>query len=102
MKTKPPILWRWKGHGKWTEGIVQQEMNDLIKISDEWYLKQDIDTRALWEMDAKRDEEGMAKSIYPVKCCCGWFGMSDDCRRNLCPNCGLRVTREFNEEEGKR
>ena len=62
MKTKPPILWRWKGHGKWTEGIVQQEMNDLIKISDEWYLKQDIDTRALWEMDAKRDEEGMAET----------------------------------------
>ena len=50
------------------------------------------------DMDLDRDEEGLEESIYPVKCDCGFFGMSDDCRQNLCPNCGERVTREFNEE----
>jgi len=37
----------------------------------------------------KVDEEII---IEPV-CCptCGWFGMSDDCQHNLCPNCGVRV-----------
>lgn len=49
MTDKPPILWRWKGKGKFTEGFVQQEMKDLIKISGEWYLKQDIEIRAYWE-----------------------------------------------------
>lgn len=48
------------------------------------------------DMDDKRDEEGLAESIYPVKCVCGFIGMSDDCRRNKCPNCGLRAMREFN------
>jgi hypothetical protein len=32
-------------------------------------------------------------------CCpsCGWFGMSDDCRYNNCPNCGHRVILEVLE-----
>ena len=66
--------------------------------------KTGVRARAMADANALEasDEEGMAESIYPVKCCCGWFGMSDDCRRNECPNCGLRVTREFNEEERKR
>lgn len=36
--------------------------------------------------------------IYPVRCDCGWFGMSDDTRYMRCPNCGERVKRE--REEG--
>lgn len=47
------------------------------------------------DLDALRDEEALAESIYPVKCACGFFGMSDDCRRNECPDCGMRVVREF-------
>lgn len=31
--------------------------------------------------------------VYPVVCDCGWFGMREDCRRGMCPNCGDRVTR---------
>jgi hypothetical protein len=46
-------------------------------------------------MNDDMDKEGLAESLYPVKCVCGFRGMSDDCRQNLCPNCGLRVTREF-------
>lgn len=48
------------------------------------------------DLDGIRDEEGLAESIYPVNCkCCGWFGMSDDCRYGRCPDCRERVTREF-------
>jgi hypothetical protein len=32
--------------------------------------------------------------IYPVRCDCGWFGMSDDYKYGLCPWCGRRVVRE--------
>ena len=45
--------------------------------------------------DDIRDEDGLEESIYPVKCVCGWFGMSDDCRRHECPDCQLRVLREY-------
>jgi len=37
--------------------------------------------------------------IYPARCDCGWFGMSDDCRYNRCPNCGGRIERDRTEEE---
>ena len=47
------------------------------------------------EYDDIRDEQALAESIYPVKCVCGFIGMSDDCRRNECPNCGLRVTKDY-------
>jgi hypothetical protein len=30
-----------------------------------------------------------------VRCDCGWFGMSDNCRYNRCPNCGQRVTKDI-------
>lgn len=49
MTTKPPILWRWKGHGKFTEGVVQQEMKEMIKIDGEWFLKADIDIKGYEE-----------------------------------------------------
>ena len=52
------------------------------------------------DLDDIRDEEGMEESIYPVKCVCGFIGMSDDCRRNECPNCGLRIMRGEYEYEG--
>ncbi len=47
------------------------------------------------ELDATRDEEGMEEADFPVKCVCGFFGMRFDCSRGECPNCGLRVTREY-------
>jgi len=47
------------------------------------------------EMDRERDEEGLEESIYPVKCVCGYFGMSDDCRQGECPDCKLMVTRDI-------
>jgi len=38
--------------------------------------------------------------IYPAYCSwCGWFGMSDDCRQNCCPNCGERVRKDVGEAE---
>jgi hypothetical protein len=49
------------------------------------------------EMEDERDEQALDESIYPVKCECGWFGMSDDVGYNLCPHCGRRVMREFEE-----
>lgn len=36
---------------------------------------------------------------YAVHCDCGWFGMSDDCRHNECPNCGRRVVRDRTETD---
>ena len=48
------------------------------------------------EMDI-RDVEGLAESIYPVKCDCGFSGMSDDCRYLRCPNCGDRVAQEYDD-----
>lgn len=34
----------------------------------------------------------------PVTCpSCDWFGMSDDCRQNYCPDCGRRVILERKE-----
>lgn len=33
--------------------------------------------------------------IYLVYCPqCEWFGMSDECRYNKCPDCGERVKRD--------
>lgn len=49
MTTKPPILWRWAGHGEFTEGVVQQEMKCLINISGEWFIKADIDIKGYEE-----------------------------------------------------
>ncbi len=51
MNDKPSILWRWKGHGEFIEGQVQQEMRDLIKISGEWFMKQDIDIKGYEEKE---------------------------------------------------
>jgi len=34
-------------------------------------------------------------TVEPLTCpSCGWFGMSDDCRHNECPNCGQRVVKD--------
>jgi hypothetical protein len=49
------------------------------------------------DLDAKREEQALVESIYPVKCDCGWSGMSDDCSRMRCPNCGERVTEEYDD-----
>jgi predicted Zn-ribbon and HTH transcriptional regulator len=46
------------------------------------------------DLDDFRDEEGLDESIYPVKCECGWFGMSDDVSYMRCPDCGSRVTKD--------
>jgi len=40
-------------------------------------------------------------NLVPLQCSdCGWFGMSDDCRRGECPNCGDRVRKERRERMG--
>jgi hypothetical protein len=45
------------------------------------------------DLDNLRDEQGLDESIYPVKCVCGFRGMSDDCKYGACPWCGARTTK---------
>lgn len=40
-------------------------------------------------------------SIYPVKCDCGYFGMSDDCLRGRCPNCRDIVKKDKSDKSIK-
>lgn len=50
MIKKPSIIWRWKGSLKsFTEGIVRQETKNLIKIDNEWFLKDDLEIRGYEE-----------------------------------------------------
>lgn len=45
------------------------------------------------DLDDLCGEQAMEEAIYPVKCVCGFMGMSDDCRHNECPDCGMRILR---------
>jgi len=45
------------------------------------------------------EPEEMDAYVFPVRCVCGWRGMSDDVRRMECPWCGLRTKRERRERE---
>ena len=47
------------------------------------------------DLDDIRDEQALAESIYPVKCDCGWAGLSDDTPYLRCPWCQARVKRDF-------
>jgi rubredoxin len=51
-------------------------------------------------MDSGRETMTDEYIPEPVYCpSCGFFGMSDDCRYNECPNCGWRVRRERKGDE---
>jgi len=45
MTDKLSIQWRWRGDKKYTKGIVQQEQALVIKIDDDWYLKENLDVK---------------------------------------------------------
>jgi len=49
MTDYPPILWRWKWGNRWERGVVQQEMEELIKISGFWCLKGDVEIKGYEE-----------------------------------------------------
>lgn len=39
-------------------------------------------------------------AVYCPSCC--WFGMSDDVKHHICPNCGRRVIRDDQEPMERR